>query len=366
MKKWTYEACYEEAKKYKFQAEFKRGCASAYNAAYDNGWLKEYIWFNRPEPTNKKYTKESCYELAKQYGSSSEFKKANASAYKAARINGWLSDYVWFEKLAFKWDYISCVNEAKIYKTMALFRKNCRGAYAAIKRQGWLKEFNGFFENNIDPLTLDGYLVYAYFDYDTKTVYIGLTRDFENRKRSHKKKQHSNGKYDTVASYFIDDGKEIPEPVVLVGNLIGLQAGHYENWYRECYFNLGWNVLNIAPTGAGVSSLGGGYKKWDYDKCYELALECTMKHEMREKSTQAYMTAEKNGWLKDYTWFVKTRKDMGYWNREHCREEALKYISRKRFQEGSNAAYNVARRNGWLDDYTWFVNGRLREYRRTK
>lgn len=359
-KKWNYETCFEEAKKYKSLTEFFRGSEGAYNVATRNKWTKEYTWFKRPEPVNKKWNHETCYYEAKKYTSKVGFKNGCPSAYTAARTNGWLGEYVWFENLAFKWDYVSCINEAKKYKTIQSFRKNCKTAASVVRKKGWLDEIKLLFSEYIDPLTIEGYLVYAYIDYETRTVYVGLTRDFDGRKRSHRYPVNEFGDYDTVATYFISIGKEIPEPIILIGNLNGLQAGHFENWYRECYTNFGWNVLNIGPTGAGISSLGGGYKKWDYEKCYNLAKLCKMKSEMRARSTQAFYTAKKNGWLDAYTWFEHPRKDMGYWDYEHCYEEAKKYETKKRFQEGCNTAYNVAFRKGWLKDYTWFVNGRVK------
>ena len=38
---WTYETCYEEAKKYSTRTEFCKGCGSAYEVARKNGWMDE-------------------------------------------------------------------------------------------------------------------------------------------------------------------------------------------------------------------------------------------------------------------------------------------------------------------------------------
>ena len=40
---WTYEHCYEEAKKYKTKKEFEKNCESAYKVALKNKWLGD--WF---------------------------------------------------------------------------------------------------------------------------------------------------------------------------------------------------------------------------------------------------------------------------------------------------------------------------------
>lgn len=38
------------------------------------------------------------------------------------------------------------------------------------------------------------------------------------------------------------------------------------------------------------------------------------------------------------------------WNYETCYEEAKKYSTRYEFQKGCGSAYEVARKNGWMDE----------------
>ena len=45
----------------------------------------------------------------------------------------------------------------------------------------------------------------------------------------------------------------------------------------------------------------------------------------------------------------KKRKPNGYWTKENCKKEALKYTKRSDFNTKSNGAYESARKNGWLD-----------------
>jgi predicted GIY-YIG superfamily endonuclease len=44
------------------------------------------------------------------------------------------------------------------------------------------------------------------------------------------------------------------------------------------------------------------------------------------------------------------RKPNGYWTKERCVEEALKYKKRSEFHKKSQGAYFSARKNGWLDE----------------
>lgn len=41
---------------------------------------------------------------------------------------------------------------------------------------------------------------------------------------------------------------------------------------------------------------------WTFDRCHKEAQKYTLKSEFREKSSNTYQAARKNGWLKDYGW----------------------------------------------------------------
>lgn len=101
---------------------------------------------------------------------------------------------------------------------------------------------------------------------------------------------------------------------------------------------------------------------WDsYENCYNAAKECKIKSEFIEKYGRAYIVSVQNGWIKDYTFFKKTRNPDGWWEvKEHCREEAMKYTRKRDFWAGSNCAYKSARINGWLKDYWWLNEGEPR------
>ena len=95
-RKWTYEACLLEAKKYKTKAEFLRSCGSAYKIAYRNGWLNDYDWFTLDRhPAGYWDSYDHCYEEAKKYKTISAFQKNAGRAYIVMsfikRIHGLIS-----------------------------------------------------------------------------------------------------------------------------------------------------------------------------------------------------------------------------------------------------------------------------------
>ena len=63
---WTYERCYEEAQKYESRGEYARGSHSAYNSANKNKWLDDYTWFKEKSKPAEYWTYEKCFEEAKK------------------------------------------------------------------------------------------------------------------------------------------------------------------------------------------------------------------------------------------------------------------------------------------------------------
>ncbi len=94
-------------------------------------------------------------------------------------------------------------------------------------------------------------------------------------------------------------------------------------------------------------------KIYDYNKCYEIAQQCSSSTEMKNLNGSAYNAARKNNWIKDYAWFV--RKQHTPYTYEEVYEIALNYTCSSDFQKGNGSAYGKARENGWIKDYTWFT-----------
>ncbi|MBO6254657.1 MAG: hypothetical protein J6O49_13580, partial [Bacteroidaceae bacterium] len=94
---WNYNSCMEEAHKYIYYHDFRSKSHDAFMTARNNGWLKLYTWLIKEpiEPYNKKWNYETCFAEAKKYKTRSEFNKKRSGAYDVARRNGWLVDYIW-------------------------------------------------------------------------------------------------------------------------------------------------------------------------------------------------------------------------------------------------------------------------------
>lgn len=90
---------------------------------------------------------------------------------------------------------------------------------------------------------------------------------------------------------------------------------------------------------------------WSKEKCIEEALKYNSIKEWREFNQMSYKIAYYNDWVIECTAHIdKGRKPRGYWDKEKCIEEALKYKTRTQFLRNNKPCYNSALKNGWIDE----------------
>jgi hypothetical protein len=354
----------------------------------------------------RKWTYETCFKEARKYKTRTEFQRGSAGAYIYARRNGFLSKFDWFEEIKKPdgyWTRERCEEESRKYKSKTEFVKGCPAAHSAAVRKGWLDDFTWLVDKRFDIIKGKVDSVYVYIFEETKTAYVGRTLIRRQKKRD---KEHIfNTEADNVARYAKKIHVPVPPMKIIETNLTLEEGQDREDYWRKWYEQQGYTMLNRIATGKGKGSLGGiSHGKWNRKTCREEALKYKSSSEFETNSSGAYAAALRNGWLKDYSWFAvlkrewdketclkeaqkyKTRGDFckgcfgaynkslkegwidefiwlssrqtkpaGYWdNYEHCYEEAKKYKNRKIFQNKCSGAYRKALTNGWLDDYTWF------------
>jgi hypothetical protein len=100
------------------------------------------------------------------------------------------------------------------------------------------------------------------------------------------------------------------------------------------------------------NNMNNNNEKYSYKLSQAEALKYKLRKDFKINSNRVYLTAKRNGWLNDICSHMETRisKPRGYWTFEKCREEALKYSSKKEFKENSQSSYLASIRNGWTDD----------------
>jgi len=90
---------------------------------------------------------------------------------------------------------------------------------------------------------------------------------------------------------------------------------------------------------------------WTKEKCLEEALKYKTRTEFKKFSPSPFSKSEKNKWLDEICLHMKKKKKInGYWTKEKCLEEALKYKTKTEYQKNSTSSYISARLNNWLDE----------------
>ena len=282
---WTYDMVKNDALKYKKRNDFNRNSKSAYLAAHRNGWLDEVC--SHMKSVNN-YTFDKVKLESSKYLTRSEFKKNSLPYYNAAHRNGWLDEVC-----------------------------------SHMKPQGSL------------------YKRYVYkVSFDDKSIYIGLTYNFDRRKSEHLISGNS-----SVHKHIIQTG--LKPNFYLLTDLLSIEdAVKIECELISYYKNIGFNILNKVKGGG----LGSSNIIWTLDKVKGEALKFNTRNDFKKNSPSPYQIAYRNGWLDEVCSHMRSdRKPKGYWTLDKVKEEALKFNSRKEFERESSA-YQIAYRNGWLDE----------------
>ncbi len=346
---WTYERCFEEAKKCKSLKDFTEKANGAKQYASKMGWIKDYTWFEKPF----RWTLELCEQEARKYTSKQDFYNISRTAYAAAVKYGWLDRFTWLDCIKVPngyWTKARCEEEAHKYYSKKEFLKGCPAAHAAAAKRGWLDDFIWLVDQRIDIVKGKIDSVYVYVFEETKTAYVGRTLIRRQNKRD---KEHIfNQESDSVALYAKNHNIPVPPMIILESNLTLKEGLEREDYWRQWYEQQGYVMLNKGATGIGKGSLGGiSHGKWNRSSCYNEAMKYKSSSEFEDGNASAYAAARRNGWIKDYIWFDVLWELK--WDKDTCCQEAKKYRSRGEFQKGSPGAYVKSLNKGWIEEYTW-------------
>lgn len=352
---YTYDEVYEIALNYTCSSDFQKGNGSAYGKARENGWIRDYTWFTVKQ--HAPYTYEECFEIAKKYKSRVEFARGAVAPYNAALNHGWLDDYTWFESRQKPYNYWTkerVAEESKKYKNRGEFHDNCGTAYGKARVNGWLDEFTWLKDDRIDFSSDQIDCVYAYEFEDYNSVYVGRTLAKRVKDRD---REHLFTDTDAVYLFAKEKGIPVPDMIILETGLTLADGVRKEGEYLEYYKKNGWKLLNRAKTG-GIGLIARN--KWTKRTCREEAQKYKTRGAFAKHSSGAYEVARSNGWLNEYTWFEVQQKPAGFWdNYDNCYNAALECKNKTEFNNRYNRACVIAKKNGWINDYTWLDKQRV-------
>ena len=254
-----------------------------------------------------KWSKEKCFEEAKKYKTRSEFQKNASHAIHIARVNGWLDEMEWLPKKEHHpkgyWNVKeNVIKEAKKYTSVTEFQKGSGGAFNSARRLGIMDEFTWFEKKEKLP--------FCYWK--DKEHCIEESKKYTSKKEFQDKNQ---------SAYWAS-----------------LKYGYLDEmtWLVKRK-STPRNILN------------------NKDLVMEEGKKYSSRVEFKKNNRSFYEAAIRYGFIKDMYWFgEKTSKPSGYWNnKERVIEESKKYKTRSDFRKGSNGAYTVANKKGYINELTW-------------
>lgn len=254
--------------------------------------------------------------------------------------------------------YEHCLEEAKKYHNKWDLQQNNVSCYQALRRNGWLEDIEKLYDNSIhyEDFSNKVHLIYVYEINDLNTCYVGRTKNLKRRDKQHRNGGHHKGEkvYDALYNFCLNNNIQIPNPKILIGDLNAIESQEQEDFYVKYYKEQGWYVLNSAPTGKNVGSLGA-ILKWNYENCKNEAEKYSSKYEMKCKCQPAYSSAVRNKWIDEF--FVNKKKNDGYWHSEENIRNAAKQCKGARdLIKRFGGAYNAAKKLNILKDLEYGKN----------
>lgn len=232
------------------------------------------------------WIKDRCQKEALKYNTRTEFNQSSMGAYLSAQRNGWLDEICQhMDVLRIKWDKELCRQEALKYTSRTEFHSKCGSAYGFATQYGFLNEIC---QHMITVGSMKKRCIYV-AEFPDGFVYVGLTYNFNKR----------------TARHLVDKKSQIFGHVRIFGHnpffkqltdYVDIESAQQnEQYYVNDYRANGWQVLNIAKTGA----IGGSRTKWTKETCQIEALKYQTKSEFQKNSCGAHTAAYRNGWLND-------------------------------------------------------------------
>ena len=386
---WTKEHCQEEALKYKTRNEFKNN-SSAYEISLRNNWLNDVCSHLRGYKSKGYWTKEHCQEESLKYNTRLDFQLGSRWPYRIALKNDWMNDICShmkvigniFNRCIYVYEFSN--NHAYIGLTFNVDNRNKRHlekgtVYKHIKINPVfeLKQLTKYI-NIEEAKKLENKFVKEYKKNGWTILNKIKTGGIGGKKFWTKEKcEKVASKYKTTAEFNKTSAAISARRygwLEKINNNLELSQKHSGYWTKEkCQEeSLKYNTrIDFFKNSSGVYSTCVR-KKWlddvcthmkekkekkniEYytkENCSEKSIKYNSKVEFKNNDVNYYYASIKNKWLDEIcSHMTGGKKPDGYWNKDHCKEEALKYKNKTQFRKNCSSAYNSAKKNKWLKEF---------------
>lgn len=316
-----------------FQEKYPHGAAKA----REKGILGELFNYKKP----RRFTYELCFEVAKKFKTVTEFYKIEPNIFNKVKKTGWIKDYTWIEegrKPRGYWNEKTAKAEAKNYETASEFRKSSSTAYRILRDLGKLNEF--FPEYVIPQTTPRGFL-------DKEEVREERARQCKNRNeyskkysKSYEKSRKNKGELDKLFPKKSEEEKK--EEIRLLASSCKDFSEFRKNFTTQYNYatRKRW-ISELFPNKRTIKPSGWWLIK-EHRK--EAANSCKTKLEYEKRFGAAYkISRTTEGELVEF--FPNSRKELpkNWWkDKEHRLEAAKRCIDRNQYCKDFPGAYNTS------------------------
>ena len=332
--RWTKEMVHKEALKYKTRKEFQLNSSPACNYAKKKKWIIE-VCSHMVNLTGKRSirTIEDCKEVALRYDVMVDFMKKENAVYLYSQRRGWLNHMTSHMTKKTRWkDKKEEVHQVALkYQNRGEFCLKDETYYEVARRWGWLDDICGHMVSVGHKFMR---LVYVY-EFDDKTVYVGLTGNDLKRSNSHSTSNDS-----PVYRHQQETGLNPIKKIITDGYIYSEDAKVIEDETIQKYKTEGWNLLNKAKAGG----LGGSDRIWTDEKIRETISKYTYESELRKNEPKLINKLQSVKKLDEYL-KVLIKDTPIYWNEELVKETVSKYTHLKEIKKYYPGALGWARKN---------------------
>ncbi len=265
------------------------------------------------------WTKEKCHEVASQYTNLYSFRTEAEAAYNASLKHNWLKDYTW---LSYKIDMSTPKKKRQTYTQDEIIER-----LRSLFGEKYSYE-QVVFKNMKTPITL------ICHEKDANGVEHGaFTMRPDNIFSSH---QECPKCYDDRRSQA--QRKPVEQ---FTEEATKVHGGLYE-YHKVNYVNTNSKVCIVCPIhgdfwqtpsnhlrGKGCPYCSGNAKKWNKETCEEEAHKYEYITDFSIRASAAYNKARINGWLQDYTWLTKRPPKTADYAKDKKYIYAYEFVSQK-------------------------------------
>lgn len=341
---YTNEEIRSIAKKYKTRDEFHKKDAGAYLAAHRRGILDD-VCSHMEELRRPKgfYNKGYCHAIALGYKTRTEFQKGNRSAYNRAFNEGWLDDICGHMEIENKWNqrlvyvytfadgyaYVGLTDDIKRRKNEHLHKYTHKKLSPVLRhhRETGLnyeyKELTGWLDAETAAKVEDDYI----------KKYKAEGWKMLNRMRGgglggNVRKEHKAKAIHTIVSRYeyVEDFRE-SEPEV------------YEELCNSRQFSKYCSGLKRKKKQPGY---------WTLERAIDVIPECETRRIFNKRYCQAYRMVKAAGLLTEY--YPEKAKPKCKWTLENCATAARYCKTKAEFRKKYHRAYERLQKEGLLDE----------------